>query len=171
MTTLYYYFSDRNMESRENISLVRSLLLQLLERKPPRSHGHWQAYYHQHRAIEETLSVVEVLKILRKIMRDVERLCIVVDAVDWSVNQRETSLILDTLSEVASILATSGKFVAQLLYKPARVRTIHLDELIVEQDILLFLLDSFKNDSRLRKWQPQLQTDVIQALTSGAKGM
>ena len=171
VTALYYYFSDRNLESRENINLVRSLLLQLLEKKPPRSHGYWQAYYRQHRAIEETLSVKEVLNILQSIMRGVERLCIVIDAVDWTMNQRETSLILETLSEVASVLATSGSFVPQLLYQPAKVRTIHLNESIVEQDVLLFLLDSFMNDSRLRKWQPQLQTDVIEALTSGANGM
>ena len=171
VTTPYYYFSSRSMESRENSTFVRSLLLQLLERKPPRSQGHWQTYYRQHRAIGESLSTEEVLKILQGTMREFEQLCIVVDAVDLTVNQLETVLILDTLSPVASVLATSRSFVTQWPNKPIRVRTIRLEEQIIEQDVLLFILDSFKNDSRLRRWQPQLQTHVIQALTSGAKGM
>lgn len=171
VTTLYYYFSGRSMESQENSTFVRSLLLQMLKKKPPSSQGHWQTYYRQHRAIEKSLSVEEVLMIIQRIIREFKQLCIVVDAVDLTMNQLETVLILDTLSPVASVLATSRSFVTQWPNEPIKVRTIHLDEPIVEQDILLFLLDSFRKDSPLREWQPQLQTDIIEALRSGARGM
>jgi hypothetical protein len=117
-----------------------------------------------------------LLATLEKVVQAFNRVFVFVDAVDESL-QRENllrvlrDLAADARFENVRLLATSREYIDIEDVMSDVSTPISMRNPLLDDDITLYVESRLKSHARLRRWPPEIQQEVVQALSTEANGM
>lgn len=167
----FYFFDFSNDVKTKTSSCLRSIILQLAEQKADTT---------SLEALQRTYAMgtppsQELLDVLKSMSCKLDRLYIVVDALDECTDQDELfdliTAIRDWKLECLSILVTSRDEpgIRECL-EPTAEQEILLKNSAIDDDIRLFIVETLKKDRKLQVWS-ELFPEIEKALGNRARGM
>ena len=124
-----------------------------------------------------TPNLEDLLNIIAAILEDFDKVYLVIDAIDESLEPRDE--LLDVLHNLASdprfekikLLATSREYnsikkIMEPISAPISMKNPSLDE-----DIRLYTQSKLNNNHKFKHWQSDLLAEVLETLSTNAKGM
>ena len=122
-----------------------------------------------------TPPIDELLEVLRQMLQSFQRVYIVLDALDECIEQEELFDLLTTMRhwrmESLCILVTSrDEPDIRNGLNPAKEQEVLLQNPAVDEDIVLFVVETLKNDRKLQEWSDMFPK-IKESLTQGTKGM
>lgn len=167
-----YYYCSFTHDQDETTPFLRWIINKLCRQVDSVPTG----LYDVHRS-GETPSVHELLDILDAVLRDFEKVYIVLDAVDESSKPRDELLhVLNTLANTPrflkiKLLATSREYrdIEQAL-KPISV-PVSMRNPLLDEDIRVYVKSKLESNPKFRHWPSGLLQEVLEALSTKAQGM
>jgi hypothetical protein len=105
---------------------------------------------------------------------------IVADALDECFKKEDRCEVLEIVGKMCAIgtsnihvLVTSRpeNDINKILTPILTTKAVTLEGLGVDSDIRTYVMNQLESDSKLKKWSPDIQSEILQALINGAKGM
>jgi len=124
-----------------------------------------------------TPSLEDLLSIMEAILQDFDRVYLVIDAIDESLEPRDE--LLDVLHNLASdprferikLLATSREYNGiKEIMEPISAPISMMNPLLGE-DIRLYTQSKLSNNHKFKHWPSDLLAEVLETLSTNAKGM
>ncbi|KAJ4297330.1 hypothetical protein N0V88_004248 [Collariella sp. IMI 366227] len=167
-----YYYCYFGHSRDETIPFLASILHQLC-RQYSSVPGFLYDYYKQGRRPTERM----LLKALENLARTFDRVFIVIDAVDESLERENLLGILRNLASDSHrfgnicLLATSRKYI-DIEEAMTEVSTpISMQNEYVDSDIVLYVKRKLEQRPKFRRWPETLRKDVLEVLSEKANGM
>ena len=171
----YFYFDFNDTDKQNARKAIRSLMFQFALQTKDCLQALEQQYETcgngQGQPAENT-----VLSLLRDSLSRTKHTYIILDALDECTDREPLFKILDDLigasREDLHILATSRpeKDIEDQLSGIAS-HNINIESAIVDKDIYIYVRDRLATDTKLRKWPPAVQDEIITVLTEKSDGM
>jgi Cdc6-like AAA superfamily ATPase len=175
---LYFYFdfSDANKQTFEN--MLRSLVNQLYQEQPKTRH-HLDQIWKSHKGSNQHLSKQSLKAILLAMLSDVNKVSIVLDALDESTTRREVTACLKSILELGSncrILVTARReedIETAFRHWTEPEDRISIRESDIDGDIRAYVSHTVRNSNELDRWQsrPGVQDEIESKLVERADGM
>jgi hypothetical protein len=177
--TTYFYFDFKDIKKRDAELMLRSLLCQLLQRSLTIPQG-VDALFSSCEKGQRQPSLLALLKVTRKAMKDFEYVYVVLDALDECTQRSE---LMDMLKTVAGwrldnlhLLMTSRKErdIETCLESYVREEdTVCLQRDVVDQDIQQYVQQRLHVNEGLAKWNKDdaIRQEIETAIMRGACGM
>ena len=169
----YFVFNDPDKQRAEK--LIRSLLVQLsakcLHLPEPLQSAYYRSQNGQNQPTIEELSLL-----LRQIIKGFRSTYILLDALDECTEREDILNFIEVLMgwniDSLHVLSTSRKEsdIATSL-EPLATCQQCIQSAAVDADIRVHVLERLSSDRELRKWPVDVQKEIEDALTKGAKGM
>ena len=171
VTCLYFYFDFSDFQKQNVNNMLYSFLAQLSATSVPSEIRH--LYDICGRGTREA-TINELSGTLISIMRQMNKIYIVIDALDECSDRKTLLQILKTWCEMKDI---NTLFTSRREHDIGLVLTgivdyeIPIEDERVDVDINLHVRRCLRDDPDLNNWQDDLKSTIIQTLTSKAKGM
>ncbi|KAF7927382.1 uncharacterized protein EAE97_010057 [Botrytis byssoidea] len=176
----YYYFSFNETEKQNANNLLRSILVQLLVKYDAALDGALAIY----KDIQFTIPQLETLKaMLKAALMMPGTFYLILDAVDEcprGYEQGNRQVVCKLLREVSSwaykslhLFMTSRKEadIKEIIDEIPKVSTFLIRNEHVNSDTRQYVKKQLENDTKLRKWSPEIKTEIEMTLGDSANGM
>lgn len=176
----YYYFSFNETEKQNANNLLRSVLTQFLVRYDAALDEALVIY----NDTQSTAPQLEKLKAMLKAVLSMPGIFyLILDAVDEcprGYEQGNRQVVCELLQEVSSwaykslhIFMTSRKEadIKEIIDKIPRLSIFPIRNENVNSDTRRYVKKQLENDKKLRKWSPEIKTEIAMALEDSANGM
>jgi hypothetical protein len=121
-------------------------------------------------------SLADLLRVLREVIQGYDRIYIVVDALDESMPRHELLRVLrdlatDSRFQNISILATSREYIdiEDVIQKFSAL--VSMRNRLVDEDIKHYVNSRLRAHPKMSRWPASIQQEVLEALSTKAKGM
>ncbi|KAI4741500.1 Pfs, NACHT and ankyrin domain protein [Aureobasidium sp. EXF-12298] len=175
---LYFYFdfSDTNKQTFEN--MLRSLVNQLYQEQPKTRH-HLDQIWKSHKGSNQQLSEPSLIAVLLAILSDVDKVSIVLDALDESTARTDVTAWLKStfeLGPICRILVTARREEDIMTAFQSWTRPkdrISIQESDIDGDIRAYVRHRVRNSNELVRWResPSVQDEIESKLVEKADGM
>jgi ankyrin repeat domain-containing protein 50 len=175
----YFYFDFNDTEKQEVSTFVSSLIAQLCNQVVDIPEQLEDLYKRCNNGRQKA-TMRELKTILSRMMKDLEDVFIVVDALDECPKNGEREELLEFITEIRAwsssnmhILATSRlePDIKETLTPLLTSQAISIQGFQVESDIKVHVASQLAIDPRLKKWSSDIKTEIEKTLTAGANGM
>lgn len=169
MCIYYYCYHGHNRDESE--PFLRWLISQLVQQQDEVPEPVWKAYTRRAPPTHELL-----LDILKNTLSSLDRVYIGIDALDESQTRNNILALLGTLvteerfSKI-QLFATSREYEDIKSKMLSISRPLSMSNSFVEADIRHFVAAKIRHDTRFQGWPTDLQNEVENTLSTGAKGM
>ncbi|KAF7930587.1 uncharacterized protein EAE98_004987 [Botrytis deweyae] len=176
----YYYFSFNETEKQNANNLLRSVLTQFLVRYDAALDDALVIY----NDIQSTAPQLEKLKAMLKAVLSMPGIFyLILDAVDEcprGYEQGNRQVVCELLQELSSwaykslhIFMTSRKEadIKEIIDEIPRLSIFPIRNENVNSDTRRYVKKQLENDKKLRKWSPEIKTEIAMALEDSANGM
>jgi hypothetical protein len=165
----YYCYFGHNQD--EAVPLLRWTLHQLCGQAkiiPP-------CLYQSFQEGEEP-RLVDLLRALEAVLDAFDHVYIVIDAVDESMPRENLLRVLrdlgtDSRFQKIQLLATSRRYLDIENEMQEISSNVSMSNPLVDEDIRLYVRAKVDSNTKLKHWPSNLRDEVVEALSSGAKGM
>jgi hypothetical protein len=175
----YFYFDFNDPEKQKLSNLVCSLLAQLCHKldDPP---DQLKALYKGCSEGQQRAAMHELKAILSLVVKDLEDVFIVIDALDEYAKIGERGELLTLIEEIHAwslskvhLLVTSRPEpdIKAVLMPLVESQAISIQGSQVESDINLHIRIQLSTDPKLKKWPNEVKVEIENALTARASGM
>lgn len=171
----YFYFDFNDLDKQRTEKLIGSLIIQFAAQCPylPDS---LQSAYSQSQSGQKHPTIEDMTTILHQMLKIFNAAYILLDALDECTDREDLLEFIEALvgwnMKSLHILTTSRKEndIAKSL-EPLRACQLCIQSALVDPDIRVHVLERLSNDSELKKWPADVQTEIEDTLMQGAKGM
>jgi hypothetical protein len=170
----FFYFSFTAENFQGIHGLVRSLIFQLASRSPVSR----EALTNLHRRYKEVGQPMlgSLMDTLKAILQDRQCTYVVIDALDECNDYKELLQVLGLIKgwEIPTVhFLFTSRNILQLregikLLLPAE---LSIPRQSVDADIRMFVRSQLENDEQLKRWSPDMKTEIETALMEGSDGM
>lgn len=171
----YFYFDFNDNKGSKTEPLLRSIIAQLFTQKAETSAALDKLFdQHQDSVNQPTLS--DLFTVLSSMVGEFSTVYVVIDALDECSELEQMLQMLRDIRqrnmENLHILVTSRQL-PEIENSLSELTTdgLCLHGPCVDQDILLYIVERLKNDSKLAKWPPEVREEIRITLSRGAHGM
>ena len=167
---LYYYFDFSNPQKQTLGNMLYSLLAQLSSSTVPRE---IIELYEDCKKGTQEAAIAELVDVLIGIADRCKGMFVILDALDESSEWKALFQVLDKiLKSNINLLVTSRKERdIQSALEEVVDYVVPIEDDRVDADVNLHVQECLRTDPDLVKWGDELKQEIIETLTSGAKGM
>lgn len=175
----YFYFDFNDTEKQKVSNLVSTLLVQLCNKLNDLPEQ-LKALYKGCNEGQQRAALRELKTMLSLIVKDLDDVFIVIDALDECPKDGERAELLELIAEIESwslpnfhLLVTSRQEpdIENALTPLLTSLAIPIQGSGVDSDIKLHIVSELATDSKLRKWSGDVKVEIENTLMAGANGM
>ena len=175
----YFYFDFNDIEKQEVSTFMSSLIAQLCNQVvdiPEQLKG----LYKRCNNGRQKATICELKMTLSRIIKDLEDVFIIIDALDECSKNGERGELLEFITEIKAwsssnihLLVTSQLEldIKETLTPLLTSQAISIQGAQVESDIKVHVASQLAVDPRLKRWSSDIKTEIEKTLTAGANGM
>lgn len=175
ISVAYWYFDFNDREKQSTESMIRSLLKQILcqSREVPES---LQQLYGRNLNGNQQPSLCELTQVLADVVETTWKIYLIFDALDECRDREDLFEVFGViqqrdLKQVRMLATSRGERDIQDALRPLISDEICIQSAEVDSDIMTFINDQLRKDSKLRKWGEVIKEEIKTALMKGAHGM
>jgi ankyrin repeat domain-containing protein 50 len=175
----YFYFDFSDTEKQEVSAFVSSLITQLCNQVVDIPQELDDLYKKCNNGRQKA-TMRELKTTLSRIIKDLEDVFIVVDALDECPKNGDRGELLEIITEIRAwsssnmhLLVTSRlePDIRETLTPLLTSQAISIQGAQVESDIKVHVVSQLAIDPRLKRWSSDIKTEIEKTLTAGANGM